>query len=189
MVKTDTKTVTEMRGAIVLTNQNGFELVFNSDESEGLISCCELVKCNLEFLDEQDASLRVAATIPFDPSINCEIVKECFDYLRRHNFNPIQAKKVVSSKLEDHFSDIEDLNLAKKYADPTKCLELRDVAAYLRIPNVINICNLLTAMYILVDVSHPDGYQHKLKELGITEEYTWQTEKLLLQKYPFLNTQ
>lgn len=168
-----------------MTNKAGFTASFTAAEAENLAGCCGLIKDVVDFSDGGDSAQ--ATEIPLDPDQDTEVIQEIIGYLRRHNFNPVPPKKVVSRQLEDHFAHPEDLKLAQRYYDPTRCLILRGVASYLQIPSILSICNLLTAIYIAIDVSQADAYALKLRELGILEEYTPQIEKELLQKYPFLS--
>ena len=159
-------------------------LEFSSSEVEQLKACSGLISSELAFVEEDTSKNHLQVS---SEAFDGQQMADCFAYLRVHDFKPPQYGKIVSSKLEDHFTHPFDLSLAQRYSATGLVFRLRSAAKYFQIPSVVALCNVMFGLSIWFDPADPASFKAVMDKFKIQGEYNLHVERELKARHSFLN--
>lgn len=168
----------------IVIRMGSVRLAFGKEEVKGLCRCSDFIKAQLEFADPDSEDVK-EFNVKSD-NFSEENLRDCFNYLVEHKYNPPKYGKVISRRIEDHLHNQTDLQLASKYSDPFAVMKLISCATYFQIQSLLSLCNMVVGVKIKIDPNDPESFKQVLQMYNITQEYNSLVEAEYKQKYEFL---
>ena len=162
---------------------------FDEKETAKLSKVCGLVAAEMDF--HEDEGETKVLTLNFE-EIDDEAFKDCFAYLRAHDFEPPVLLKTLSREVKDHYSKQADFDLETKYSAGSKLenidktIKLRKCASYLQIKSLTAFGDFLIGREFKFNHGDIESMKQVKQRIGITEDFTFWTQIELRKRFEFL---
>ena len=161
-------------------------LSFDVEKAQKLRVCSELVNMLMEERDDCDPDNTEPIVVDIDTyEFRIEHIKKAIEYLEHYGYDPPKYGKIISRDIRKNLSGDYDSDFANNYTMLT-IKPIHACADYLQIFSLKELCQIRIGSDIYIDSDEPGSIHALMKEHGLTDVYTIQTEVGLKKNYPFL---
>jgi hypothetical protein len=151
-------------------------LSFPPATAQKLSLCSELIRTLMEERDDLDPDSTDSISVQIDThDFTMSHIKKSIEYLEHYDYNPPKYGNIISHDLRKNLSDDWDSEFAASFTMLT-IKPIHACAEYLQIFSLRELCLIRIGSEVFIDSEEPGSIFSLMKEHGLTDVYSVQTE-------------